>query len=395
MGELKMIKFMLTIVTLTTLCSSSANAVYNVMKLGAKPDGRTDSTKAFLDAWAGACGSVRSAMIYVPPGRYLLNHAVFNGGQCKNTDITIRIDGTLVAPSNYWVLGNSNADSWLAFQWVTGVSIQGGILDGQGSSLWACKASGQKCPPGVTSLSFTNSKDVVIHGLTSINSQMFHMVINGCDNVNMKGVKINAPVDSPNTDGIHVQLSTGVTIMSSGIRTGDDCISVGPGTDNLWIEHVACGPGHGISIGSLGKDLDEPGVKNVTVKTVVFTGTQNGLRIKAWGRPSNGFVNGVLFQHVLMKNVENPIVIDQNYCPRNEGCPTQVSGIKISKITYQDIQGSSATPVAVKFDCSNKNPCQGIRLENVKLTYQNRPAQSSCVNADGSAHGLVVPASCL
>lgn len=78
------------------------------------------------------------------------------------------------------------------------------------------------------------------------------------------------------------------------------------------------------SIGSLGKDLQEPGVENVTVKTVTITGTQNGLRIKTWGRPSSGFVRNVLFQHVIMNNVQNPIVIDQNYCPDNENCPGQV-----------------------------------------------------------------------
>jgi polygalacturonase len=78
------------------------------------------------------------------------------------------------------------------------------------------------------------------------------------------------------------------------------------------------------SIGSLAKDVQEAGVQNVTVKKVVFTGTTNGLRIKSWGRPSTGFVNGVIFQNVVMKNVENPIIIDQNYCPHNEKCPGQV-----------------------------------------------------------------------
>ena len=78
------------------------------------------------------------------------------------------------------------------------------------------------------------------------------------------------------------------------------------------------------SIGSLGKDLKEAGVQNVTVKTVTFTGTQNGVRIKTWGRPSNGFVRNVLFQDAIMVNVENPVIIDQNYCPNNKGCPDQV-----------------------------------------------------------------------
>ena len=62
----------------------------------------------------------------------------------------------------------------------------------------------------------------------------------------------------------------------------------------------------------------------MTVKTVTFTDTQNGIRIKSWGRPSNRFAKNILFQHVVMTNVQNPIVIDQNYCPGNKGCPSQV-----------------------------------------------------------------------
>ena len=64
------------------------------------------------------------------------------------------------------------------------------------------------------------------------------------------------------------------------------------------------------SIGSLRKELEEPDVQNVTVKTVTFAGTQNGVRIKSWGRPTTGFVWNILFQHAVMIDVENPIVID-------------------------------------------------------------------------------------
>ena len=73
----------------------------------------------------------------------------------------------------------------------------------------------------------------------------------------------------------------------------------------------------------------------------------------------------------------------------------QPSGVKISDMTYQDIHGSSATEVVVKFDCSPKYPCSGINLEDVKLIYKNQPAEASCRNADGSASGFVQPNSCL
>lgn len=77
------------------------------------------------------------------------------------------------------------------------------------------------------------------------------------------------------------------------------------------------------SIGSLGWAMNEAGVHNVTVESSTFTGTQNGVRVKSWARPSNGFVRDVHFRHLTMNNVENPIIIDQYYCP-NSHCPTQV-----------------------------------------------------------------------
>ncbi|KDO51587.1 hypothetical protein CISIN_1g047296mg [Citrus sinensis] len=326
---------------------------YNVISLGAKSDGQTDSTKAFLAAWAKACGSTAASTIYVPPGRYLLHNVVFQG-QCRNNDITI------------------HAGNWILFEHVNGVYIYGGILDGQGAGLWARKRSGNNnCPSGAKEswkiiLGFSNSNNILINGLTSQNSQMFHVVINGCHNVKVQGMRVSASGNSPNTDGIHVQSSSDVTILNARIGTGDDCVSVG----------------HGISIGSLGKEVHEAGVQNVTVKY-------------SWGRPSTGFSRNILFQHAVMKSVDNPIVIDQNYCRDNKNCPGKASGVKISDVTYQDIHGTSVTKVVVKIDCSQKYPCSGIKFEDVKLIYKNQPAEASCRNADVSASGFVQPNSCL
>ncbi|KDP29565.1 hypothetical protein JCGZ_19278 [Jatropha curcas] len=380
-----------TLIMLIITIAAPATA-YNVRSYGARPDGSTDSSKAFLAAWEQACKSTVPAALYVPQGKYSLGKVTFQG-PCKNRDIAVTIDGTLLAPSDYNDIGHQK--NWILFENVEGVTVSGGILDGQGSGLWSCKSSGKGCPEGVTSLEFINSKNIEIEGLASENSQKFHIVINRCQNVKVHNVKVSAPEESPNTDGIHVQESSAVTILNSKIGTGDDCISIGPGTSNLMIQSIACGPGHGISIGSLGKELHEAGVQDVTVKACTFTGTQNGVRIKSWGRPSSGFARNILFQHAVMNNVKNPILIDQNYCPGEKNCPGQESGVKISDVTYQDIHGSSATEVAVKFDCSKKYPCTGIQLEDVKLTYGSKPAEASCINADGKAYGFLQPSSCL
>lgn len=120
---------------------------YNVLRYGAKPNGVTDSTNALFDAWLAACGSKGSSMIYVPKGRYLVGSLLFKG-PCKSPDITIQIDGTLVAPTGYQHLGQ--AGNWLSFYGVAGVSIVGGALDAKGRHLWDCKAAGSNCPTGAS-----------------------------------------------------------------------------------------------------------------------------------------------------------------------------------------------------------------------------------------------------
>ncbi|OMO50508.1 Glycoside hydrolase, family 28 [Corchorus olitorius] len=55
---------------------------------------------------------------------------------------------------------------------------------------------------------------------------------------------IIAPDESPNTDGIHIGRSSEITIIDSTISTGDDCVSLGGGSQNVTIRRVTCGPGH-------------------------------------------------------------------------------------------------------------------------------------------------------
>ncbi|PIN25963.1 Polygalacturonase [Handroanthus impetiginosus] len=125
--------------------SFAITTTYNVLNFGAKSDAKTDSAAAFFTAWSEACASTRPSLVYVPQGKFLLNNLQFKG-PCNNKAITFRIDGTLVAPAN------NNAANWLAFEEVDGILIHGGILDGQGAALWACKKSGKSCPSGATGL---------------------------------------------------------------------------------------------------------------------------------------------------------------------------------------------------------------------------------------------------
>jgi polygalacturonase len=124
--------------------SNAAAATYNVMKYGAKADGKTDSTQAFVKTWAAACSSAQTATMYVPKGRFLLKAAVFRG-PCKSR-INVQIYGTLNAPTDYWALGNSGY--WILFIKVNRLAVFGGTLDAKGAGFWACRKSGKSCPVG-------------------------------------------------------------------------------------------------------------------------------------------------------------------------------------------------------------------------------------------------------
>lgn len=72
-------------------------------------------------------------------------------------------------------------------------------------------------------LRFTGTMNTKVSKITSINSKQFHIDFNSCNNVEVEGVTIKAPGDSPNTDGIHLGQSSNVKIRDITVGTGDFC----------------------------------------------------------------------------------------------------------------------------------------------------------------------------
>ncbi|KAK9938694.1 hypothetical protein M0R45_015417 [Rubus argutus] len=85
--------------------------------------------------------------------------------------------------------------------------------------------------------------------------------------------------------------------------------------------------------------------------------------------------------------VDNPIVIDQQYCT-GIGCSApKTSEIQIADVKYNDIWGTSNTKIAVTLKCSQNKPCENIELRDINLSYNGGPAIASCSNAKGVAYG--------
>ncbi|XP_011006003.1 PREDICTED: probable polygalacturonase At1g80170 [Populus euphratica] len=369
----------------------------NVDSFGAVGDGISDDTQAFVKAWGTACAIPKSVFL-VPSGRrYLVNATRFKG-PCEDK-LIIQIDGTIVAPDEPKNWDPNLARLWLDFSKLNGVLFQGnGVIDGSGSKWWASSCKKNKsnpCRGAPTALTIDSSSAVKVTGLTIKNSQQMNFVISKSASVRISKVSVSSPGDSPNTDGIHITQSTNVVLQDCKIGTGDDCISIVNGSSAIKMKRIYCGPGHGVSIGSLGKDNSTGIVTKVVLDTALIRETMNGVRIKTW-QGGNGYVRGVRFENVRMDNVDNPIIIDQFYCDSPKSCQNQTSAVRISEIMYRNISGTTKSAKAMKFSCSDTAPCSTIVLSNVNLEKEAGTVETYCNSAEGFGYGIVHPsADCL
>ena len=242
------------------------------------------------------------------------------------------------------------------------------------------------------SLRFFESNNVTVQGLKVQNSPEFHFRFDSCRGVHVDGLSITSPALSPNTDGIHVENTQDVLIANTVVSNGDDCVSIGAGTLNVHIENVTCGPGHGISIGSLGKQGSRACVSNITVRNAVIRHSANGVRIKTW-QGGSGSVSAVRFENVRMDAVRNPIIIDQYYC-LTKSCENATTAVFVSDITYAGIRGTyDVRGPPIHFGCSDAVPCTNITLSGVELLPASGDTIDNpfCWNVYGNATTPTVP----
>ncbi|KAI5653801.1 hypothetical protein M9H77_30988 [Catharanthus roseus] len=356
--------------------------------------GGNDVSQALLEAWKQACASPEPSSVVIPAGTFLASAVKFEG-PCK-APIDLQIKGTLKAPEDHTLFKD---DGWLTFHNVDRLTLSGGgIFDATGAKTWSLNECHKtiSCDSFPISLFFNLVTNSVIQDITSKDSKFFHVNIIGSRNVTFQHITISAPGDSKNTDGIHIGRSTEINVLDSTIATGDDCVSLGDGSKQVKIEKVTCGPGHGISIGSLGKYPNEEPVEGVFVKNCTLIDTTNGVRIKTWPGSPDGVATDMHFEDIIVQNVQNPILIDQEYCPWNNCKQGQPSKIKISKVSFNNIKGTSALPLAVVLVCSTSIPCDGVEVGNVDLTYSGPqgPIATKCSNIKPIFTGTQNPPIC-
>ncbi|XP_038993399.1 polygalacturonase-like [Hibiscus syriacus] len=231
----------------------------------------------------------------------------------------------------------------------------------------------------------------MVQPITLKDRKQFLANVLGCKNITFEHVTVSAPKDSPNTDGIDIMRSDGVKIIDTDIKTGDDCILIGDGAKNMDITGVTYGPGHGISIGSLGKFSNNEPVEGIKVSKCTLTDTSNGVIIKTWASEFPGIASNMYFEDIIVKNVSFPVLIDQKYCPWNKCKMDAESNFKLSNISFKNIHGTAEPPEIVKLVCSGIFPCKNVKLVDVDITFSgpDGPAKSESMQAQAAALDVV------
>jgi polygalacturonase len=303
---------------------------FQITDYGAVGDGVTDNTTAIqntINAASAAGGGTVIVPLAAPPSTYLC------GPIALANNINLQINGGAMLqmlPYGSW----PGTSTFINAAGLHDVEISGsGTIDGQGAAWWAAYNANHNIGRPYF-INFSSScSNVLIQNVTMQNPPTFHMMLKG-NNVNLtiRGITINTPGNSPNTDGMDLA-SVHVLIQNCFISDGDDNIEIGgsggPAAD-VTVTNCFFGTGHGVSLGS----ITSGGVSNLTVINCAFNGTDNGIRMKS-DNDRGGLVQNLTYCNLTMTNVGYPIIIYSYY---NEfGTP--------NNITPQIAMSQPSTPV--------------------------------------------------
>nr|XP_043623640.1 polygalacturonase At1g48100 [Erigeron canadensis] len=375
--------------------SCTSISIFNILSFGAKANGVSDDSKKLVATWKAAC-KVPGGVVQIPSGHKFLLKPVTLQGPCMG-HVTLQVDGTLLAQPKIGSWSKSNLFQWINFKWVHNFTIQGsGTIDGQGYNWWKPMKSKYISDIKPTALRFYASEDVTVRDITIRNSPQVHLKFDNSRGVKVDNITISSPGNSPNTDGIHLQNTRDVEILHSNIGSGDDCVSIQTGCSNVHIHHINCGPGHGISLGGLGKDKSIACVSDILVENSNIQNTLYGARIKTW-QGGIGLVKNVTFSNIQVANVNFPIVINQFYCDKSL-CQNQTGSVAIKEVNFERITGTFSTQ-PIHLACSDDVPCTGINLSDIQLKPSRGPLEGSqnqealCSNSYGNSKGPLIPSS--
>ncbi|AHM58504.1 endopolygalacturonase [Flammeovirgaceae bacterium 311] len=223
--------------------------------------------------------------------------------------------------------------------------------------------------------------NVLIEGVTIVNSPMWILNPVLCNNVTIQGVTVES--QGPNSDGCDPESCKNVLIKECFFNTGDDCIAIKSGrnadgrrinvpSENIIIQNCSMANGHGGVV--IGSEISG-GARNIWAENCKMNSPEldRALRIKT------SSMRGGVVENVYLRNIEVGQVAEQvirvNMFYEDSGAyiPT-VRNIEVLNMTVEN-----GGKVGVLLEGYEQSPVTGVRLENVTIKNVTVPYKFSNV----------------
>lgn len=372
----------------------------NVADYGARGEGVTPDTRAIQGAIDEGAGTV-----VIPPGRFLIGA------------IVLRDNVRLCLEPGAILLGSENIQDYPVIQarWegvtrqtyapliggtgLKNIGISGrGTIDGQGNVWWQRHREKSLAYPRPRLISFSDSTNVLIEGVTLTNSPSWTINPVRCENVTVDKVTIINPADSPNTDGINPDSCSNVHISNCHVDVGDDCITIKSGIEteapelcapceNIAVTNCTMVHGHGGVV--IGSEMSGS-VRNVVISNCVFVGTDRGIRLKS-RRGRGGIIEDIRVNNIVMQEVQcpftmnlyyhinkrgDPIVSDKNPRPIDAGTP-RFHRLHFSHITAREVRVAAAYLFGLP-----EMPIEDVSFDDVSISMATKAQAGAPEMAD-------------
>ena len=397
---------------------------FDVRRFGAKGDGVTDDTAALQTAIL-CCPE--GGRVLLPPGRYLTgplflkSHITIELKREAELRLTTDVRRFAVLPGMTRTTdeeGEVLLGSWegnpldtyasaLTGIGVTDVNVIGeGVVDGcaqQGE--WWTKYHRTAVGPYRPRLFYLRDCErITVQGITFRNSPAWNLHPTFSRDLSFLNVRVEAPADSPNTDGFDPESCERVRVYGTVFSVGDDCIALKAGKiymgqtyhtpcrdiEIAWCEML---DGHGgVTVGS----EMAGGVRDVRVHHCLMVGNDRGLRVKTRrGRGQYAVVDQIRFEDVKMRGVKAPLVVNAMYfcdpdgrtpyVQSREKQPVDTGTPTLGTIVYERVEATGCEACAAYILGLPERPVEEIVMRDCRFSFADAPAPMAPAMANGVA----------
>ncbi|MBR1820986.1 MAG: glycoside hydrolase family 28 protein [Clostridia bacterium] len=245
-------------------------------------------------------------------------------------------------------------------------------------------------------------RDITVQGLRFRNSPSWNLHPAFSENLTFINIGVDAPADSPNTDGFDPESCRNVRVYGARFSVGDDCVAIKSGKlymgkkyrrpcEDIDIAYCAMLRGHGgVTIGS----EMSGGVRNVRVRRCLMRGNDRGLRIKTRrGRGDSGVIDDIRFEDVRMEGVRAPLVVNCLYfcdpdghaewVQSREPRPADGTTPTVGEVRFERVRATDCEVCAAYLLGLPERPVAGVTLRDCEFAFAAEGDSMRPAMADG------------